>query len=160
MQRPQHDLFTAVVGSLLDEGIAVRFRAGGRSMSPTVRDGEYLIVTPIDPAGVVVGDIVLCETRRGPLAHRVVAIESQSDGSPRFTLCGDASRDFDRPVAPPQVRGKITGVERRGRLVSLAIAGGRLGRFALMSALRLRRSILAVRARGPVAALVPAATPR
>jgi hypothetical protein len=153
-------LFATVVDSLLDDGIAVRFRAGGRSMSPAVRDGEVVVVAPVDPARVGIGEVVYCRTIRGPLAHRVIAIDPQPDGSRRFTLCGDAAPDRDRPVDARAVRGKVVAVERGSELVSLAIAGGRLGRFALVTALGLRRALRATAARALAGTLAPRAARR
>jgi hypothetical protein len=150
--------FTSVVDSLLDDGLSVRFRAGGRSMTPTVRDGEYLIVAPVDPARVKVGDVVFCHLRRGPIAHRVCAIEPRSDGSRHFILYGDASLGRDPLVASDQLRGQVVGVERNGLRLHLAdFLGGRLGRAAFMIALALRRSLRNARIERQVAARAGAA---
>jgi hypothetical protein len=126
-------VFCAVVQSLLDEGLSVRFRARGRSMLPALRDGECLIVAPAHPAEIAVGDVVLCDTWRGPVAHRVSSVERLADGERRFNLRGDASLEGDGPVAARQLRGRIVGVERDGRRLSLAIRGGQLGRLAMRS---------------------------
>jgi hypothetical protein len=152
--------FAAVVDSLLDDGIAVRFRAGGRSMSPAVRDGEIVVVAPVDPARIGIGEIVYSRAGRGPLAHRVIAIDAQPDGSLRFMTCGDAATDCDRPVDARAIRGKVVAVERGSELVSLAIAGGRLGRLALVTALGLRRTLRATAARVLAGALATAGAPR
>ena len=58
------------------------------------------------------------------------------------------------------VRGKVVAVERGSELVSLAIAGGRLGRFALVTALGLRRALRATAARVLAGALIPGGAPR
>ncbi len=126
-------------------------------MSPTIRNGEYLIVAPVDAAQVDIGDIVLCQMRRGPIAHRVCAIASQTDDARQFTLYGDASLDSDLPVAAQQLRGQVVGVERDGKRLSLKILGGFVGRAVFMIALGLRRSILIARARLG-ALLIPAHT--
>jgi hypothetical protein len=149
-------LFAAVVDSLLDDGIAVRFRAGGRSMSPAVRDGEVVVVAPADPAGIELGEVVYCRSARGPLAHRVVAIEPSSGGSRRFTLCGDAAPIPDRPVDAQAVRGRVIGVERDGELVSLEIIGGWLGRVTVVAALELRRTLRSAALRAFASVLAPA----
>ncbi len=129
-------------------------------MSPTIRNGECLIVAPVDAARVTVGDIVFCQMRRGPLAHRVCAIESRPhEPGPTFTLYGDASLDGDLPVAAQQLRGRVVGVERGGQRLSLKIFGGPIGRAAFMFALQLRRSIRVARARWN-APLIPATLPR
>jgi hypothetical protein len=137
------ELFSAIVHSLLEEGLSVRFRASGRSMLPALRDGEYLIVAPARAAEIDIGDVVLCDTRRGPVAHRVLSVERSARGEKQFTLRGDASLECDGPVTAPQVRGRIVSVERDGRRVSLAIRGGRLGRLALTAALRVRPALVA-----------------
>jgi hypothetical protein len=156
---PVRELFSAAVDSLLEAGLSVRFRAGGRSMMPTVRDGEYLVVSPLDPARVGRGDIVLCQTRRGPLAHRVCEIQTAPDNSKRYILYGDASFDGDLPAAAHQLRGQVVGVERGGEQMSLRLIGGVLGRTAFMLALELRRSALMARTRLG-ARLMPARAPR
>jgi hypothetical protein len=148
------ELFSAIVDDLLDAGLSVRFRASGNSMSPTIRDGEYLVVAPLASARADIGDIVYCQMRRGPIAHRVCDIDAPPGAPRRFRLYGDASLDGDLPVAAHQLRGRVLGVERDGALVSLKIAGGVLGRTVFMLTLRLRRSIRVARAQlsAPLAA--------
>jgi hypothetical protein len=153
------ELFSAAVDSLIDAGLSVRFRAGGASMSPTIRDGEYLIVAPVDAARVSIGDIVFCQMRRGPIAHRVCAIDARPHNERHFVLYGDASLDGDLPVAAQQLRGQVVGVERGGERLDLKIFGGLFGRAAFMFALQLRRSIRIARARLGTA-LIPAALAR
>jgi hypothetical protein len=144
---PARDLFSAAVESLLEAGLSVRFRAGGRSMTPTVLDGEYLIVSPVDPVQIGRGDIVLCQTRRGPIAHRVCEIRTDADNSKRYVLYGDASLDADLPATARQLRGRVIAVEREGKQMSLRLVGGVLGRTIFMLALELRRSALTARTR-------------
>jgi hypothetical protein len=153
------ELFSAVVDSLIDAGLSVRFRAGGGSMSPTIADGEYLIVAPVDAARVSVGDIIFCQMRRGPVAHRVWAIDAGPDNERRFVLFGDASLDGDLPATGRQLRGQVVGVERDGARLDLKIFGGLLGRVAFMFALQLRRSLRVARACLGVPS-IPAALPR
>lgn len=107
--------FRAVVEDLLDAGLQVRFRAGGRSMAPAVQDGDVLTVAPVAPHLVAVGDVVLCDTWRGPITHRVVAIEATATDR-RFVLRGDCSLDNDRPIEPARLRGRVVAVERNGHV--------------------------------------------
>ena len=135
----------------------MRFRARGRSMLPTVRDGDCVTVGPVDPRAVAVGDVLFCRTWRGPVAHRVARIDArQPDARPRqFTLRGDASLENDRPVAAPDVIGRVVSVDRDGRAHDVAFPGGRVGRW-LMTALLRARPVLTAAAR---AYLQPAASP-
>ena len=128
--------FSTIANSLLSGGLSVRFRAGGHSMGSAVRDGEHVTVAPAAARDVQIGDIVLCETWRGPLAHRVQRIERAALGAVRFVLRGDASLEDDSPVVAAQVRGRLVSVERDGRTVDLGIPGGGLGKRLFVAALR------------------------
>jgi len=134
-------VFSDVVESLLAAGVQVRVRAAGRSMLPTIRNGECLVIAPVAQRAIERGDVLLFETWRGLLAHRVLAIEIGHDGARRFTLRGDASLDSDRPVLAAAVVGRVVGVERAGRTRSLAVMGGDLGRLWLAARLRLRPAL-------------------
>ena len=57
--REHSKLFGALIGSLLSEGLGFRFRARGRSMQPTIQDGEILHVKPVSVETLRKGDIVL-----------------------------------------------------------------------------------------------------
>lgn len=146
--------FSAVVDGLLAEGLRVRFRASGRSMLPTVRDGECVIVAPMQAARVAPGDVLLCRTWRGEIAHRVTRIARAADGARRFELRGDASLEADPLVTDAQVQGRLESVERGGRVLSLSIAGGVLGRVLLTASLRARPAVVSF-ARACVAAVRP-----
>ncbi|HEX4403812.1 MAG TPA: S24/S26 family peptidase [Polyangia bacterium] len=114
-------------------------------MLPTVRDGEHLIVAPASAREIVRGDVVLCETWRGPVAHRVEAVETNAEGASRFLLRGDASLTLDRPVPASALLGRVVGVERHGRTLSVAFSGGDLGRLWMSARMRLRPTLDAAR---------------
>jgi signal peptidase I len=107
--------FGDLAAELLARGVTVRFRAAGRSMLPTLHDGDCLIVAPVSPREVAVGDVVLCEGRRGPVAHRVAAVEAAAGGRARFVLRGDASLENDPPIDEAHLRGRVVALERGGR---------------------------------------------
>lgn len=133
----------------------MRFRAGGRSMTPTIDDGEVLIVAPATAHEVDVADVVFCRTRSRSVAHRVLSINGGAAGQPQLTLCGDASLELDRPVTAEQVRGRVIAVERAGRRVDVEVKGGLLGRLAFITAFELRRSFRRWRARAWLGPLAP-----
>jgi len=134
--------FSKIADGLLEAGLNVRFRAGGHSMGASVRDGEHVTVAPVDARAVEVGDIVLCHTWRGPLAHRVQRVERDATGLLRFVLRGDASLEDDRAVPAAQLRGRLVSVERNGRALELAVRGGALGKRLFVTALRLRTTLV------------------
>ena len=148
--------FETVAQGLLSDGIAVRFRAGGSSMKPTIADGECLVVAPADAKSIDVADVVLCRTPRGLAAHRVLRVETRADGARRFTTCGDAALETDRPVDAADVQGRVVSVERDGGPIDLAVWGGVLGRLTVLAALELARAVRRLRARDWIAAAVSA----
>jgi hypothetical protein len=132
------DVFQDLSAELLADGLMIRFRASGQSMSPTIRDGEAITVAPVSVADVRRGDILLYQNGRRLLAHRVVRIATRRDTSPRLTLRGDASVTEDEPIASAQVLGRVVSVERDGRELTLVGHRARLRRILGKSAARLK----------------------
>jgi hypothetical protein len=58
-------------------GETVSFRPHGHSMSGRIESGQLCIVVPIDPAGLEVGDIVLC---------RLAAMNTCTSSKPFMTV--------------------------------------------------------------------------
>jgi signal peptidase len=104
--------FAELTSDLLTAGKAVRFRAGGGSMWPLIRDGDVLLVQPVDAGAVRVGDTVLfhCSTGR-VLAHRVIRVRTTGTDR-RFTVQGDARPRPDGQIGEEQVYGRVVSVER------------------------------------------------
>ena len=125
----------ALLAGLLRDGYRVRFRAHGRSMHPTIQEGERITVEPVESSEVKAGDVVLYRAGLGVVAHSVVRRERRSGPIVRFLLRGDSSDCCDDPVAAAQVLGRVVCVEREGRDIDLA------GRTAkVLGALRARAS--------------------
>ena len=103
-----------LVESLLAEGYGVRFRASGRSMQPTIQDGDALILAPAAPARIRTGDIVLVRRERF-VAHRVIKMTALPDGSVSVLTRGDASICCDPSVTREAILGKVVAVERAGQ---------------------------------------------
>lgn len=107
-------LFTPVCTDLLRSGQAVRFCATGGSMYPTIRDGETVVVRPIDPKAVRRGDVVLYRGRRGLTAHRVMRVVGNDCSPDGFMIRGDHGAGIDEHVESAQVLGRVASVERDG----------------------------------------------
>ena len=99
--------FLETVEDLLARGHAVRFRAQGWSMYPTIRNGESITVMPLEGLSIQPGDIVLYRRSSGSIAHRVIAVQLGSDGSTELILRGDAEDACDSPVRRDQVLGHV-----------------------------------------------------
>ena len=137
-------LILDLMAELLRRGTSVRFRPSGRSMYPSIREGELVTVEPVGPSHVKREDIILYRSRRGLIAHRVVEV-SRSSGSGKdarvFRLRGDASLCCDQPVAGQQVLGRVVGVQRNGRSIPLASRGAKLWHRARRRASGLRGAL-------------------
>ena len=102
-------MFGEAMRALLKDGIAVRFRANGRSMYPAVRDGDEVRVEP-QSAGC--GEVAMVATAEGLRVHRVMR-----DGQTRGDCClagdsaaemiGRVSRVNDRPVSRQRIGSRV-----------------------------------------------------
>jgi hypothetical protein len=107
-------LFLATMTTLLGDGYAVRFRAGGDSMRPAIDDGAMLTVAPVEPLAVRRGDVLLYRTGRRGFAHRVRLVLWRRRRPPAFLVGGDAHASPDM-VAPETVLGRVVRIERNPR---------------------------------------------
>ncbi|OLE53994.1 MAG: hypothetical protein AUG51_10245 [Acidobacteria bacterium 13_1_20CM_3_53_8] len=136
-------MFLELSTELLAEGYGVRFRAGGNSMHPTIRDGEAVKVEPVSALEIRRGDIILYSAGRGLTAHRVVRVDESNDGARVFHLRGDACASLDEPVAAEQTIGRVTEVERGGRIIALTGRAARLRQNARLIVAKLKESAIA-----------------
>ena len=91
------ETFEALCRELLHAGSSVRFEARGASMSPCIRDGEIVYITPVIVSKLRKDDIVLTRSNNSFRVHRLVFIDCQND---RFVTRGDCGEQND-----PAVRG-------------------------------------------------------
>jgi signal peptidase I len=99
----------------------------GRSMHPTLRAGDVLLVRPT--AGVAPGDVVvyLCPRENAPIAHRVVSV-----GEIEVKTRGDNNRSADIfPIRISDILGKVEHFERKG--IRKKLQGGSYGRMQAFS---------------------------
>ena len=164
------DILPELISQLLNEGHSVRFQAPGKSMQPAVLDNDVLIVEPIEPAAIKIGDVILFQVEERMIAHRVVSIEkvkyrehaargpgleppplhstSRADAEEKhaaenlyaFILRGDASYSYDEPVYSDQILGKAVAIERDGRTINPYSLAYRLTCLARTWASRIKRT--------------------
>ncbi|HST21878.1 MAG TPA: signal peptidase I [Blastocatellia bacterium] len=134
-------IFLEASHELLRLGYAVRFRAGGQSMHPTIKDGEMITVEPVTPGDVKRGDILLYEFKKSVIAHRVMRVERKA-AQLRFILRGDSSQTCDAPVEASEILGRVISVERKGRAVSLVSKRAKLLRITRVRASRYKARLM------------------
>ncbi|WP_051820112.1 S24/S26 family peptidase [Streptomyces flavochromogenes] len=63
------------VAGRVSGGATVTFRPSGSSMVPLIRSRQQVVVAPVDPAKVEVGDIVLARVAGTVYLHRVSSVD-------------------------------------------------------------------------------------
>ena len=126
-ERSDSGAFQHLTDDLLGRGTGFRFHARGRSMLPTIQDGQVLHVEPVNSAKLDIGDIVLLRSQGSFKAHRIV----RKQGA-HFVTQGDASLDPDGEFSSSQILGRVVAKEHpvTGSLTSLAGMRCRLIFFA------------------------------
>ena len=137
-------MFPELITELLKDGYNVNFSAPGHSMYPTIMANENILVAPIDPAAVRMGDIILYRTNGSLIAHRVTLINKMNHNGINtypdwsFILKGDASATYDEPVKDEQVLGKVISIERNGCVIDPYSITHKLGCLARRLTARFR----------------------
>ena len=129
-------MFLELITELLQDGYKVNFSAPGHSMYPTIMANETIMVEPVDPGTVRLGDIILYRTNGRLLAHRVIGIENEIND---FVLRGDASLTCDEPVKSDQILGKVISIERNGCSIDPYSSKHTLSCLARFWAIRIKR---------------------
>jgi signal peptidase I len=107
--------FLELSRGILEKGNSVRFQAKGWSMRPLIRDGDFIIVSPVENSSIKTGDVVFYSTAGNKvIVHRLIRKYKQK-GRMTVFIKGDAS--FSTPVKMDiqNVLGKVIAIERNGR---------------------------------------------
>lgn len=113
-------LWLVILGAVAAVALAVAIPriAGGTpytvltgSMEPDLPPGTLVVVRPVDPEDIALGDVITFQLESGKptvATHRVVAVGTRLDGEQVFTTQGDANGTPDRnPVRAVQVQGRL-----------------------------------------------------
>ena len=103
-----------ILRDVLTKGVPFRLQAPGFSMSPFIKDGDTLTVTPLPDGSPQIGDVVAF-TRPGAerlVIHRVVR---KKNGC--FVIKGDNAPDTDGLIPGTNILGCVKKVERRGKKI-------------------------------------------
>ena len=82
-----------------------------RSMEPTLPPGTLVIVKPIAPTDIAIGDVITYQIAPGQpeyITHRVIAISRSTGGELSFTTKGDNNGVADESaILPEQIQGTV-----------------------------------------------------
>jgi signal peptidase I len=101
------DLLSAVH----EKGADFRFKATGRSMHPTIRDGDILTLSPLNGLRPASNDVVAFHhpDTGNLVVHRIIGIASVT-----FEGRGDNSEESDGQIPISNIVGLVTRLERNG----------------------------------------------
>ncbi|MGH9774407.1 MAG: signal peptidase I [Candidatus Acidiferrales bacterium] len=126
-----------LVCELLRQFGALRFRAQGSSMIPSIYPGDILSVRQAAIHEVRCGDVVLYLREAGLCAHRVVRVQANG-GQYSLVTRGDALLQDDSPVHKEELLGRVVSVARGVQQARLR--GGRPQKRLLVMRWCVRRS--------------------
>ncbi len=125
--------FEEVIRELLGQGLSACFEARGASMSPAIRDGEVVEITPVIVSKLRKGDIVLAKSNNRFRLHRIVFADHANDV---FVTKGDCGQGNDPALKAEQILGLARAKKVRiGQTVVQARFRG-VGGWALRSTAR------------------------
>jgi hypothetical protein len=113
-----------LMDDILERGGRFRFRAGGASMVPFVRNGDTLTIAPLANQPPRLGDVVAFSqpTEKGAhlVVHRVVGRQGTA-----LVVQGDGNGCAPEVICSENVLGRLVEVERNGRHVRLGMGSER-----------------------------------
>ena len=107
-----------LLGAVMERGARFRFQARGFSMSPLIKDGDVVTVSPLLNRYPGLGDIVaVIHQKTGSLVvHRLVGKQGGA-----YLVKGDNAAERDESVAKENILGWVTQVERKGKRIFLGL---------------------------------------
>ena len=109
------ELLLKLSRDILEKGKSIRFQAKGWSMHPFIRDGDFIVVSPVKSSSIRKGDIVFYSNAENKIiVHRIIRKYKQK-GRMTVLVKGDASFSSPEKMDIQNVLGKVIAVERNGR---------------------------------------------
>ncbi len=107
---------------VLSKGACFRFQGKGFSMSPFIKDGDVLTITPVQTSAPGFGDVVVfTHPHTGKLIiHRIIGKKAGS-----YLTKGDNAPEGDGLISRAAILGRVTKVERNGKYISLGLGPDR-----------------------------------
>ena len=110
-------LLWELIYELLVARKSLRLRLRGGSMYPAICDNDIAYIQPVYPKAIRPGMIVLYMVDKRPIVHRILR-QRESGGIREYLICPELARGGDW-IPAENILGKVTAVERNGRIFSL-----------------------------------------
>lgn len=123
-----------LVKEVLDKGAVCRFQVKGYSMSPFIKDGDMITLSPVAGSSPGLGDVIAFTHPKTEklLIHRVIWKNRDA-----YLLKGESSLEPDGLIKKENILGLVTKVERKGKRIFLG-----LGPERFLIALLTRKNLL------------------
>lgn len=122
--------FSKLSVEVIGRGGAFLFKAHGSSMTPFIRNGDILVIEPVEDNSLHLGDILFYRSMgRQLVAHRLMEKQVRND-STILTMHGDAIPDSGEQIRHEQVIGRVASVQRRKKVYRLDPNGRWAPRFS------------------------------
>jgi signal peptidase I len=93
----------------------LRLQVISDSMWPLLRAGDAVIVQPIEPATIRIGDVLVAQRGGESITHRLIALEGE-----QWVMRGDNAIWADAPVGRAEGVGRVEAIERGAYRIDLA----------------------------------------
>jgi signal peptidase I len=103
-----------LIEAVHEKGASFRFQAGGYSMTPAIRDGDIITLSPLGSRMPGRGDVLAFRHPERPqmLVHRVLRKKGN-----RFFIKGDNCSEADGWIPAENLLGLVTRRERQGKML-------------------------------------------
>jgi signal peptidase I len=101
------------------KGSRITFKVHGRSMYPSVQDGDVLDIEAVEASDLKIGEVAFFRSSGNrPTVHRLIG-RMMIDGAITLMMRGDAAPDADAPVRAEKVLGRVTRIQRGEKTIVL-----------------------------------------
>jgi len=115
---PHYSLLQFLLKDVLGKGWPCRFQAKGHSMSPFIKDGDVVTISPLSGNSPGIGDVVafIHPQNKRLIIHRVIR-----KGGDAYLLKGENASEADGLVKKENIFGVVRDVERGGKKAFLGL---------------------------------------
>jgi signal peptidase I len=112
------EVLPGLVKEILSKGAECRFQAKGHSMSPFIKDGDIVTISPLTNSSPGLGDVVAFNRPENEnlIIHRVVEKRNND-----YYVRGDNLPEADGLVQARDILGYVNKVERNGKNVRVGL---------------------------------------
>jgi hypothetical protein len=112
-----------LVRTLFANGTSVRLRARGAIMSPFIKPGDLLVLSPLGTRSSSIGDVVIFVE---PKTQRIFIQRVIRKAVNSYLVKGDGTQEAMGIVSKADILGRVTRVERGGRRILFGLGSERI----------------------------------